>query len=120
MELELPVDLDAENRIAIELVVRRRVFQLNFAEIGVELFGENHRDRRIDALPHLDLRHDQSGLAGVIDANKSVRREFAVGRIGRLLRLVRGAHRKVEGQGEPRRQSAFEQNAARRHMRNIF
>ena len=55
--------LDPEDRIAVELVVRRRVLDRDLGPVRVELFGEDHRDRGVDALAHLDLRHDQRDLA---------------------------------------------------------
>jgi hypothetical protein len=33
------------------------MLQHDLAEICVQLVGESHRDRGIDALPHFDLRH---------------------------------------------------------------
>ena len=60
-------------------------------EVGVEFFGQDHRDRGVDALPHLDLRHHQRRLAGVVDADEGVGRELAGGVVRRLHRLVDAA-----------------------------
>ncbi len=93
------------------------MLQRHLREIGVELFGENHRHRGIDALAHLDLRHDQRGLAGMIDADEGVRRKLAGRVVGRLLRLVHRAHRQMEGEQKSAGQAALEQRAARRSSR---
>ena len=90
IELELPVDLNAEQRIAVELVARWRMLDHDLREIGVQLLGEDHGDRSVNALAHLGLRDHQRGLAGIVDADEGIRRELAVGMIGRLLRLVDG------------------------------
>ena len=105
-------DLKPERRIAVKLVVRRRVLQRDLPEVGVEFFGQYHRDRSIDALSHLDLRHHQRCMARCVDADEGVRCELAVGRVGRLYRLVDGANGKVEGEQEPARQTAGQQRAA--------
>ena len=81
MELELPVAWMPNIGLAYSFSFGGACFSSTLAEIGIELFGENHRDRGIDALPHLDLRHDQRGLAGMINADESIRRELAVGRV---------------------------------------
>ena len=69
------------------------MFDHDLREIGVELLGEDHGDRSINALAHLDLRHDQRGLAGLVDADEGIRHEWALGGVGSLLRLVDGAAR---------------------------
>ena len=81
-------------------------------KIGVEFFGQDHRHRRIDSLPHLDLRHHQRGSAGVVDANEGVGRKLAVGHIGRLHRFVGRANGKVEREQESARQTAGQERAA--------
>ncbi len=88
------------------------MLQHDLRVIGIELFGENHRHSGIDALPHLDLRHDQRGLARMIDADEGIRREFAVRRVGSLFRFVRRADRQMEGERESRSHAAFEEAAA--------
>ena len=69
-------------------------------EVGVEFLGEDHGDRGVDALTHLGLRDDQHGLAGIVDADEGIRRELAIGIVGRLFRLVDGrrAQRPLKGQ----------------------
>jgi hypothetical protein len=62
---------------------------------------------------HLDLRHDEDGVAGLIDADEGVGRELAVGRILRLHRFVDGgAQRQVESEQETGREAAGEDCAA--------
>jgi hypothetical protein len=54
----------AEIRVA-ELRIGRRPLVLDPAPVGVELFGEEHRHRRHDALAHLELRqHDRDVVIG--------------------------------------------------------
>ena len=64
----------------------------------------------VDALPHLDLRHHQRGLAGRVDADEGVGRELAVGVVRRLHRLVGRAHaedgRRAESRPPDRRSAA--------------
>ena len=67
--------LTAEQRIHEELLVGRRVVERDAVERDFELFRDQHRDRRVDALAHLDLGDHQRHLAGVVDLDKGVRRE---------------------------------------------
>ena len=101
-------DLNTKNWIAVELVARRGVLEHNLSEIGVELFGQNHRHRGIDALAHLDLRHDQRRLAGMIDADEGIGGKLARSIIRRLLRLVRGAQRQMQGQNQTARETSLD------------
>jgi len=98
-------DLNSKGRIAVQLVVGRGVLHYDFAEIGIELLGKNHGDRRVCALSHLDLWHHQRGLSGPIDANKCVGRKLAFRVVGRLFRLVHCSCWKMEaeheGSGQP-------------------
>ncbi len=79
-------DLDSEDRIAVQLVVRWRVLDRNLGPVRIELLGEDHRDRRVHALAHFDLRHDQRHRALSIDTDECIRRERRR-RISRRLRL---------------------------------
>jgi hypothetical protein len=54
--------LHAEQRIHVELFVRRRVLEAHLGELHLELFGDQHRDRRIGTLAHLDIGHGQDDL----------------------------------------------------------
>ncbi len=56
---ELPVACTPEQRIAVELLVGRRVLQPHLRQIDLQLFGDQHRDRRVGALAHLDIGHGQ-------------------------------------------------------------
>ena len=85
-------------------------------EVGVEFLGEDHGDRGVDALAHLGLRHHQRGLAGIVDADEGVRRELAVGMVGRLFRLVDGrcAQRPLKGQHQAAGKAALQDNPTRK------
>ena len=106
-------DLNPKDWIAVELVIGRRVLQRHLAEIGIEFLGKNHRDRRVDALPHLDLRHHQRCLSGTIDADESVGCKLAFRAVGRLFRLVDGARRKMEAEHEASGQTHLQDGAPR-------
>ncbi len=71
-------ELAAEQRVHEEFFVRRRVIERDRVERHFELFGDQHRDRRIHALPHLDLRHHQRDFARRVDLDEGVRLEHAV------------------------------------------
>ena len=88
------------------------MLQRDLRQISVELFGQNHRNRGVDALAHLDLGHHQRGLAGGVDADEGIGGEFALGHIRRLHRLVAGAQRKVEREQETGGETAGQQRAA--------
>ncbi len=51
--------LDAQHRILVERLVSRRVIDSHSRPIGVELFRQDHGQRRVRALPHFHLRNDQ-------------------------------------------------------------
>jgi hypothetical protein len=57
------------------------MLQLNLFQINVQLFGDQHGDRGIGALAHLDVGHGQDNLPVAADADEGVRRE-AVGASG--------------------------------------
>ena len=48
----------------------------DFRKVGVELLGEYLGDRRVDALPHFHLWHDQRRVAAFVDANEGIGREL--------------------------------------------
>jgi hypothetical protein len=54
------------------------MFEPYLRQIDFELFGDQHRHRRIGALSHLDLVHDQDNLAVTRNADESIRRETGV------------------------------------------
>ncbi len=56
---------------------------MHLLEVDLELFGNQHRDRRVGALPHLDIRHHKGDPPVAIDADESVRRKLvALARFG--------------------------------------
>src|SRR3989454_11545560 len=67
--------LIAEERVGVELVVGRSVLELDLVQSYLELFRQEHRHRRVCALAHFDLIHDQRDPAVRADANERVRRE---------------------------------------------
>ncbi len=71
--------LQADERIGVDLVVRRRVFDRHLVDIHLELLGDQHRQRGIGSLAHLDHRHDESHPACAIDSQEGVRRERSAG-----------------------------------------
>lgn len=96
------------------------MLERHLLEIGIEFFGQYHRHRRIDSLAHLDLRHHQRGLAGGINADEGVGREFADGHVRRLYRLVHRADGKVKREQESACQAAGQQRAARNFAGNCL
>src|ERR1700730_13101084 len=82
--------------------------------IRIQLLRQDHRDGGVGALDHLDLRHDQCGLAGMMDADEGVGRDLAGVIVGRLLRLVRGVERQADREHEAAGQSASHKRPARR------
>jgi hypothetical protein len=71
--------LDADRRIHIDLVVRGGVLDCDLVDIDFELFREQHRQRRVGPLAHLNLGRDERHFASAVDAQESVRRERRVG-----------------------------------------
>jgi len=51
------------------------VLQLNLFQINVQLFGDQHGDRGVGALAHLDVGHGQDNLPVAADADEGVGRE---------------------------------------------
>jgi hypothetical protein len=88
--------LQAEQRVRIEPVVGRRVFETDLSEVDLQLFGNQHRHRGIGALAHLDLRYDHRHLVVAGDADKGIGRE------NRVVRSFGGDHpRQPETQQQP-------------------
>jgi hypothetical protein len=65
-------DLAAEQRVAVELGVGRRLDQLDLGDVHLELFGDQHRHGRERALAHLDLVHHEVDDAFRVDADEAV------------------------------------------------
>ncbi len=75
--------LHAQQRVGVELFVGRRMFEAHLLQVHFQLFGDQHRDRRIGALAHLHIRHDQDDLPVAADADEGVGREaIGAGRFG--------------------------------------
>ena len=74
----------------------------DLVDVDLELFGDQHRDRRIGPLPHLDDRHHERDFARAIDAQEGVRRERRIGR-ERVPDL--SARRKAETEQQPAAES---------------
>ena len=51
------------------------MFEVDLGQIHFQLFGEEHRQGGVGALPHLDLVHDEGHAPLTVDADKSVGRE---------------------------------------------
>ena len=95
--------LHADQRIHVDLVVGRRVLDRDFVDVDLELFGDQHRNRGIRPLSHLDDGHHERDLAGAIDAQKRVRRERRIG--GETV-----AHLAARGKAEAKHQSAADRS----------
>ena len=67
--------LNVENRIGIQRVVGRSVLESNLVQPDLQLLRQQHRHGGVDALAHLDHRHDQRHGALTIDADEGVRGE---------------------------------------------
>ena len=72
---ELPVACTPQQRIAVELLVGRRMLQPHLVQVHLQLFGDQHRDRGVGALAHLDIGHGQDNLPVAADADEGVGRE---------------------------------------------
>jgi len=89
------------------------MLQRYLGEIGIELAGEDHRHRGVDAPAHLHLRHDERRLARVVDTDEGVWREAAFRAARKLLRLIDRSRGKMESEQESTRQAGFEEAASR-------
>ncbi|MGB6420187.1 MAG: molybdopterin cofactor-binding domain-containing protein [Pseudolabrys sp.] len=92
------------------------IIEHDLRQVGVQLFGEDLGARGVDALPHLGLRYHQRGLAGIVDADERIRRELAVGMVGRLFWFVDGgcAQRPLKGQHKAAGKAALQDNPTRK------
>ena len=63
--------LSLEKRLRIKGCVGRRGDSLDLIEADVELFGQQSRFRRVDALTHLDTRHHQQYASLPRDADET-------------------------------------------------
>ena len=99
-------DLDPEDGIAIARLIGRRSFDGYPVPVRVELFRQDHRNRGVDALPHLHLRHDQGHKSIAVDANECVRRKPC---IARRARRSRDRHLEADEQRSARSSRASEE-----------
>ena len=61
----------------------RSVFDLHLFQVHLKLFGDQHRDRGIGALSHLDIGHGQDNPPVAYDADEGVgRKTIGIGRFG--------------------------------------
>jgi hypothetical protein len=77
-----PGDLPAQQRNAVERLIRRGMLDGDLIHADVELFGQHRADTGVDPLAHLDARHHQAHRPRGVDSDEGVRRErrIAVGR----------------------------------------
>src|SRR5436305_10055132 len=64
---------------AIALLVEISLLHRDPLPLGLELLGDEHRDRRARALPHLRPRNDHYDAAVRLDSEESVRQEGVPG-----------------------------------------
>ena len=91
--------LYADERVHVDLVVRRRVFDGHLVDIDLQLFGDQHGQRCVSSLAHLDHGRHERHLARAIDAQEGIRRE-------RRVRGERVAHLSARGQAKAEEQTA--------------
>ncbi len=72
------------------------MFRPHLLEVDLQLLGDQHRNRRIGALAHLDIGHGQDDLPIGFDADEGVGRES----IGRFRIVI------CEGQAQAQQQAA--------------
>ena len=93
----------------------------NFVDVDLELFGDEHRNRGVSPLSHLDEGHHEGDLTSAVDAQNSVRGERRVGSEG-IANLPAGG--KTEGQRQPAADRSgrgkFQKVAARGRPRREF
>ena len=76
-------NLEPEQGIGIQLVVRRRGLDADLLESHFEFLGDQHRHRRVGALAHLDLRHDERDAVVRPDAHKGIGGKGLLGNLRR-------------------------------------
>jgi hypothetical protein len=70
-----PGHLATQCRIAVLACVSRCMLQHHLVEIDLELLGDQHRDRRVRTLSHLDVRHRERDRAVGTDPDERIGRE---------------------------------------------
>jgi hypothetical protein len=51
------------------------MLQMHVFQVHLQLFGDQHRDRGVGALAHLDIGHGQDNVSVALDADEGVGRE---------------------------------------------
>jgi hypothetical protein len=82
-------DLKAEQGIGIEPVIRRCVLDTDRAEVDLQLLGDQHRDRGVGALSHLDEGHGHGHPSARRNPDEGARRERPA--LGPIRRSCHGA-----------------------------
>ena len=70
----------ADQGVAVKLFVGRSMLQAHLIKAHFQLFGDQHRDRGVGPLAHLDIGHDENDLAVVLNADEGVGREAVFAR----------------------------------------
>ena len=95
--------------IAVDLVVVRRFRDADPAPVGVEILGQNERQRRAHALAHLHHRRDDGDDIVFADRDPGVGIERRGGR--------RGVERRTEGDGDAEGAGGHQKRTARERQR---
>ena len=90
--------------IAVELFVGRSMLEPHLLQVHLQLFGDQHRDRGVGALAHLDIGHGQDNLPVAADADEGVGREaIGGGRFGFAVWRTAGSGSAAGHRPRPRR-----------------
>ncbi len=112
----LPEQIAASERVVDEGEIGRRLLDAHLRPVSVELFGQHHRQRRVDALAHLGMRHDHRHA--VVGADAQPRTEQSgVGAPGQRLHALHAAERieqPADGKPAERRSTADDQRPPRK------
>src|SRR5689334_9353065 len=74
------------------------MLELDLVQAHLELFGDQHRDRGVGTLPHLDIRHRENDLAIAADADEGVRlKPFVRGSAATSYRKAEAQHQTATG-----------------------
>ncbi len=82
-EVDPPVTWNPSNGFGIKLVVRWSGLDADLLERHFEFLGNQHRHRRVGALAHLDLRHDERDAVVRPDAHKGIGGKGLLGNLRR-------------------------------------
>jgi len=107
----------AEQRVHVELVVGRSVLEPYLRQVHLELLGDQHRDRGIGPLPHLDIWHDEGDLPVAVDADEGVGREPVA--LGRLRPTARRRQVQAQHEAAARGGASLEECASGKAVRRL-